>query len=78
MTTPEGKIMTNTILHPDTPGTKARRGWNREAEIASSRKTIAHLRNMHKAAMDKGNTALAIEIEARVQGIEARIGRYVL
>lgn len=55
----------------DRPGARARR--NRDADIASSRRTLAHLRDQREAAMNKGDTARALDITARIHTIEDRI-----
>lgn len=55
----------------DRPGARARR--NRDADIASSRRTLAHLRDQREAAMNKGDTVRALDIQSRITVIEARI-----
>ena len=69
---------TSTILSPETPGTKARRGRGHEAQIDSSLRTIAHLERERDKQRALGRTALAEYTQARIDVIQARIDRISL
>lgn len=55
----------------DRPGARARR--NRDADIASSRRTLAHLRDRLEAELNKGETGKALDTQERIAVVEKRI-----
>lgn len=68
--------LSSSILSPETDGRRARRGRGREAEIASSLRTIAHLERERDKQKALGRTALAEYTQARINAIQARIASY--